>query len=249
MKLLRKAAVAVLVCICVAGCLIGCSSKVHEVTASQRSYSGDYTPEKLDNLKINVKFKSAYATGSGTNFYSESTLPELKEQIDNQKQKDYSLETKIYGENFLLVDKKVEDICLNQHVYHYLVVRFKRTNEGGWRYELMHLEETFIIGEGKNIDASWSIPYHLFGDTAYEELLSSGGGFFDFEGNRAYPSEHGIDEFYDFYKAIEDYYVCKEENVLTLERIGNGQKHTIDIRFNETENGTTVTYFNSAVVE
>ncbi|MDE7296672.1 MAG: hypothetical protein K2N84_05340 [Clostridia bacterium] len=244
MKTLKKVALVVIACLCVIACFIGCADQVNRVTAGTYAYYGDFTFENYDKLELKVKFKSAYATPWGTNFYSKSTIPELKEQIDKQKQKDYSLETTRYGERYLLIDK-----TKNGHVYHYLVVRREQTESGGWRYDFMDLEDGIAV-DNLDIYVGWLVPYHLFGDVAYEELLYSGGGCFEFEANHTYPSEHGIDDFYDFYKVVESYTMSREKNVLALQTtLSNGEKIAVSIRFDETESGTTVTYFNSVFVE
>ncbi|MDE5547371.1 MAG: hypothetical protein K2J30_00010 [Clostridia bacterium] len=221
MKTFKRVAVVVIACICTMVCLIGCANQVRKVTATTQSYRGDQVFEETEHLEIKVKFSSAYATPGGTNFYSDNTLSQLKEQIDKQKKKDYSLETKEYGENFLLIDETKDG-----YGYRYLLVRYEQTSAGGWRYEFMGLKY---------------IPYHLFGDVAYEELTSSG-GYLELQTNYAYPSECGIDEFYDFYKEIEACSVTKEENVLVFKSIGG----TMKIRFDETQSGTTVTYLSLA---
>lgn len=199
-------------------------------------------------MKIKVKFKSAYATGEGTNFFSKNTLPELKEQIDKQKQKGYSLETTLYGERYLLVDKTVDD-----HIYHYILVQRAQTKSGGWRYDFMNMVEPFYIEDMGNDCGYWLVPYHLFGDSAYEELLYSqdeGDEYFYIRADRAYPAEHGINDFYDFYSVVENYTVSREENVLTLQTWYQGVvKIGVSLRFDETESGTTVTYFNSAYLD
>lgn len=222
---------------------IGCASQVRNVTASIYT---EYNSEHLDGLELKVKFKSAYATGEGTNFFSKNTLPELKEQIDEQKQKGYSLETTLYGERFLLIDKTVDG-----HIYHYILVRRAQTPSGGWRYDFMHMEENVVNSDKEH--TVWQIPFHLFGDSAYEELLYSqdeGGEYFYIRTDRAYPAEHGIDEFYDFYKVIENYTVSREDNVLSLQNWYKGVvKVSIHLRFDETESGTTVTYYDSVYLD
>lgn len=217
MKILRKITVAIAACLCILGCLIGCASQVRKVTATAKSYCGDPVNEKSDSLEIKVNFESAHASPGGTRFYSENTLSELKEQIDNQKQKDYTLQTKEYGENYLLIEKTKDG-----YGYRYLLVRYEQTSGNGWSYGLMGLSD---------------VPYHLFGDAAYEEFAPE--GFLKFQTAHAYPSENGIDVFYDYYQSIETGTATKEANVITYRSIAG----TLKITFDETENGTRVTYF------
>ncbi len=238
MKLSRKVALVVIACLCAIVCLIGCAGQTKAVVTS---YGGEV-------LEIKVRFKDATAEPRGTHFYSSNTLSELKEQIDKQKQKGYSLETTLYGERYLLVDKTVDN-----QIYHYSLVRLMQTSEGGWTYRFANMVAS--VGNLQDEKTSWQIPFHLFGDYAYEELFDSTyltdptdatGEYLYVTTDHAYSIEYGIDEFYDFYKAVENYAVTREENVITLQK---PYSDSIKLRFDETQSGTTVTYFNSVFVE
>ncbi len=91
----------------------------------------------------------------------------------------------------------------------------------------------------------WLFPYHLFGDAGYDQIWDRDYECFSIETNHVYASEYGIDEFYKFYNLVSEYTVKREENMLSLQTQQRDKKIAIDIRFDETESGTTVTYYDS----
>ncbi len=231
MKAIRKIISFLLTGICGLAFLIGCADQTNRLIAGY--------PYAKDSLEIKVKFNSAYRTEVGVNFSSKYTLGELKEQIDSQRKQGYTLETAMYGENYVLVDK-IEDNIRR----HYLLLYSSQPSQEVYRYEFITPVNTFYLEVEEGHYGEWLIPFHLL--KPEETYVKK---YFEMKIDRAYSTEYSIDEFYGFYSTVEEYTVSREENVISLQMTeGDGDKVGISMRFDETDSGTSVTYFDSVLI-